>query len=40
MKHNRFSRFFHEFGRSEAGASHLAVGALLVVTILYATTII
>ena len=37
---NRISRFMYEFGRSESGASHLAVGALLVVTILYATTII
>lgn len=40
MKHYRFKRFFNEFGRSEAGASHLAMGALLVVSILYATTII
>ncbi|MDX2094895.1 MAG: hypothetical protein SFW64_03040 [Alphaproteobacteria bacterium] len=40
MKNTRFAKFFHEFGRSETGASHLAVGALLVVTILYATTII
>lgn len=40
MKQYRFKRFFNEFGRSEAGASHLAVGALLVVSILYATMII
>jgi hypothetical protein len=37
---NRISRFMYEFGRSESGTAHLAVGALLVVTILYATTII
>ena len=39
MKH-RISQFMYAFGRSESGALHLAVGALLVVTILYATTII
>ena len=37
---HRISQFIREFGRSESGASHLAVGALLVVTILYATTIL
>ena len=25
----KLSRFMHDFGRSESGASHLAVGALL-----------
>lgn len=40
MKYGRFSRYFHEFFKSDSGAAHLAVGAMLVVTILYATTII
>jgi hypothetical protein len=40
MKTNRIKRFMRDFARSDAGASHLAVSALLVVSILYATTII
>lgn len=39
VKSGRFSRLFHELRRQESGA-HLAVGALLLMTILYATTII
>ena len=40
MKTNRFTRLMHGIMRNEAGASHLVVGAMLVVTILYATMII
>ena len=40
MKTDRIVRYLHEFGRSDSGAAHLAVGAMLLVTILYATTII
>ena len=40
MKNNRLKRFLDDFGRSEKGAPHLAVSALLVVSILYATTMI
>lgn len=39
MKPQRFYRFIYGLRKQESGA-HLAVGALLVVTILYATTII
>ncbi len=40
MKTDRFVRYIHEFSRSDSGAAQLAVGAMLLVTILYATTII
>jgi hypothetical protein len=40
MKTDRFSKIIYEMKRSESNASHLAVGALLVITLLYATTII
>ncbi|MFM9891005.1 MAG: hypothetical protein ACKVOE_10300 [Rickettsiales bacterium] len=39
MKNNRLSRFFSDFKRDDSRASHLALGAILVVSILYAATI-
>ena len=40
MKTRRLQRVMSDMRRDDARASHLAVGALLVVTILYAATII
>jgi hypothetical protein len=40
MKNDWLSRVLTEIRRNDAGASHLALGAMLVVTILYATTMI
>jgi hypothetical protein len=40
MKIRRLQRVMSDMRRDDARASHLAVGALLVVTILYAATII
>ena len=40
MKTEKLHRIKTDFRRDDARASHLAVGALLVITILYATTII
>lgn len=40
MKTDRFFQFISQMSRGESNGSHLAVGALLVVTILYASTII
>ncbi len=40
MKNERFLQFISQLSRSESNGSHLAVGALLVVTILYATTMV
>jgi hypothetical protein len=40
MKPDLFVRILSEMKRNEASATHLAVGALLVVSILYATTMI
>ncbi|MES2984976.1 MAG: hypothetical protein V4735_07310 [Pseudomonadota bacterium] len=37
MKNDRLSRVFSGIRRNESSASHLAVGALLVITVLYAT---
>lgn len=38
MKFDRIRHMLNEMKRDDARASHLAVGALLVVTILYAST--
>lgn len=38
MKMNKLHRLIHDMRRDDARASHLAVGALLVVTILYSAT--
>jgi hypothetical protein len=40
MKSERLQRLVSDMKRDDARASHLAVGALLVITILYAATII
>ncbi len=40
MKTQRLQRVMSDMRRDDARASHLAVGALLVITILYAATII
>ena len=40
MKTHRLQRVMSDMRRDDARASHLAVGALLVITILYAATII
>jgi hypothetical protein len=40
MKNGRIIKLIGQMSRGESSGSHLAVGALLVVTILYATTII
>lgn len=39
MKFDRIRQVLSDMKRDDARASHLAVGALLVVTILYASTI-
>ncbi len=39
MKQYRIKRIMDEMKRDDARASHLAVGALLIITILYAATI-
>jgi len=40
MKNFRLQRVISDMRRDDARASHLAVGALLVISILYAATII
>ncbi len=40
MKTRRLQQVMSDMRRDDARASHLAVGALLVITILYAATII
>lgn len=40
MKPDKLERIKSEIRRDDARASHLAVGALLIVTILYAATMI
>jgi len=40
MKTERFIKFLGQMSRGESNGSHLAIGALLVVTILYASTIV
>ncbi len=40
MKTERFLQFIGQMSRGESSGSHLAVGALLVVTILYASTMV
>ncbi len=40
MKNDRISKLIGQMSRGESSGSHLAVGALLVMTILYASTII
>lgn len=40
MKTDKLERIKNDMKRDDARASHLAVGALLVITILYAATII
>ncbi len=40
MKTEHLIRKIHHATRSDSGAAHLAVGALLVMTILYATTMV
>jgi len=40
MKSKRLQRLMSDMRRDDARASHLAVGALLVVTILYSATMI
>ncbi len=39
MKTHRFSKMIQEMKRNESSASHVLIGAMLIVTILYATTI-
>lgn len=39
MKTDRFFRVFSDFAKQES-STHLAVGALLIVTILYAATMV
>jgi hypothetical protein len=39
MKTDRLSRLIQEMRRNENSASHVAVSALVVVTVLYASTI-
>lgn len=39
MRTGKLGKFLSEITRNEAGASHLAVGAMLVIGILYASTI-
>ena len=38
MKSIKLQRLMHDMRRDDARASHLAVGALLVITILYSAT--
>lgn len=40
MKPNRLHRLIMDMKRDDARASHLAVGALLVMTLLYASTMV
>lgn len=40
MKPHRIHRFVHDMKRNDARSTHVAVGALVIITILYATTII
>jgi len=40
MRTDSLFRKLHEFKLSESGASHLAIGALLLMTVLYATTMV
>ena len=40
MKTDKIGRIKHDMKRDDARASHLAVGALLIIPILYAATII
>jgi hypothetical protein len=40
MKTERFFKVIAQMSRGESSGSHLAVGALLMVTLIYATTII
>lgn len=39
MKTHRLTRFFTDIKRDDSRASHLALGAILIVSILYAATI-
>ncbi len=40
MKTDWFTKVIREIKHPEAGASHIAIGAMLVMTILYASTMI
>jgi hypothetical protein len=40
MKPSHLSKLVEAMKRGESGATHLAVGAMLVVSILYATTMV
>jgi hypothetical protein len=40
MKPSQFLKLVQAMKRSESGATHLAVGAMLVMAILYATTMV
>lgn len=40
MSYDRLSKFVRSFAHLDGGSTPLAVGAMLVVTILYATTMI